>query len=421
VELLFCANCRVSIPVGDVQSGRAVREFGSMLCAQCAGADPGVRSARRKAVETEMAVDAASADPVALRHCAGCGSSVPQGHIVTGRARLDGDRVLCERCTERAPVRTGSGIGTTVLVVLLVAAMGAAGFFGAQYFKGRPASGEKPDLARELTLLRTETSARIAEIEASLDQRDAEARAAADDAFERLREQTADDLVALRSDLVRLRAELQAADGDAAQRIAKLEGLLVGLQEMVRGLAARPAAPESRPPDTARGPEPPVPSEGPTGNGGGTSMPQPPGPAQPDPAVARHVKDLLESQDAGVRYNAALELIRLKALVAIPAFAKLVVEDPNVLVRNVAARGLGEFKAWNAVPMLIQALEDRESWVAQKSNFALQAVTGQDFGVLIDHSPAERKKRGQTALKWWEKNKDRPPEGVCLDPVALQR
>src|SRR5689334_9540587 len=34
-ELLFCANCRVSIPLGDVKSGRAHREFGSLLCAGC--------------------------------------------------------------------------------------------------------------------------------------------------------------------------------------------------------------------------------------------------------------------------------------------------------------------------------------------------------------------------------------------------
>ena len=47
VELLFCSNCRVSIPMTDARSGRARRQYGSMLCAVCAKADPGERAARR--------------------------------------------------------------------------------------------------------------------------------------------------------------------------------------------------------------------------------------------------------------------------------------------------------------------------------------------------------------------------------------
>jgi len=47
VELLFCSNCRVSIPMSDARSGRARKQYGSILCAVCAKADPGERAVRR--------------------------------------------------------------------------------------------------------------------------------------------------------------------------------------------------------------------------------------------------------------------------------------------------------------------------------------------------------------------------------------
>ena len=73
----------------------------------------------------------------------------------------------------------------------------------------------------------------------------------------------------------------------------------------------------------------------------------------------------------------------------------------------------------DGVPVLIQALEDRETYVAQMANFALQSITGQDFGVNLDQSARERKTKAAAAMKWWEKNKAAPSEGVCLEAVEL--
>jgi HEAT repeat protein len=103
---------------------------------------------------------------------------------------------------------------------------------------------------------------------------------------------------------------------------------------------------------------------------------------------------------------------------AIPAFAQALIQDTNVMVRRSAASGLGELKAWNGVPVLVQALEDKEAYVAQRANFAIQAITGQDFGVTIEQTVRERKGRATNATKWWDKNKDSPPDGVCLEPVG---
>src|SRR6185295_1932516 len=93
-ELLFCANCQVSIPLGDAQSGRAHREFGSLLCAGCSKADAGERSARREAVEAEMASDVRSPDPVVARRCSVCSAAVQYAQIVTGKAKVEGNRVV---------------------------------------------------------------------------------------------------------------------------------------------------------------------------------------------------------------------------------------------------------------------------------------------------------------------------------------
>jgi hypothetical protein len=70
------------------------------------------------------------------------------------------------------------------------------------------------------------------------------------------------------------------------------------------------------------------------------------------------------------------------------------------------------------VPNLIKALEDREVYVALQANQALQNITGNDFGVTQDTPAGQRKTKAQAAEKWWEKNKDHPPDGVCLHSLT---
>jgi HEAT repeat protein len=87
-------------------------------------------------------------------------------------------------------------------------------------------------------------------------------------------------------------------------------------------------------------------------------------------------------------------------------------------VRRGCARALGVIRAWLAVPSLIKALEDREVYVALAANNALQNITGVDFGVTQDTPASQRRSKAQSAEKWWEKNKDKPPEGVSLHPIT---
>ena len=422
-ELLFCANCQVSIPVGDTESGRARREFGSLLCAPCSSADAAERERRRKAVEAEMAGDAPAPATATPRTCSVCSAAVPDAVLASGRALVDGLRIVCPRCRDaaavgaaRAPAESSSSGGTWVLAGLLVVAAAAAGFFGAEYVNRRAAPQVPTASAADLRALRDDTSTLREQVRRMGD--DLASRptggGVTKESLEVLQKRFADDLLATREDLAELRTRTGAADGELAQRIAKLEGQILGLQEMIRGLAARPAA---------SGPETPVqPPVAQSPDGPAPGMPAPPAP-EPKPGVPpevqRLIRDLLESRDEATRFAAASELVRRKERFAIPAFARQAVEDPNLIVRRACARGLGDTRAWFGVPALIQALEDKEAYVAQQANYALLSITGQDFGVTVESSVRDRKTRAANATKWWEKNRETPPDGVILDPVTL--
>ncbi len=412
VELLFCANCRVSIPLPDYRSGRARREYGSLLCGVCVKSDPGTRAARRDAVEAEMAADVEANDPVQTHRCAICSAAVPHSHIVTGKASLNGDRVTCEGC-RAASIGSGGGFVKTFALVCVVAAV--AGTIG--YVVGPLMMGQQEDRVAPL-------QQRIAQLEAKLDTQLASPVDTGADDRVKLAEELASvrrlldedlrgDVAALRNEMAGVRREFAREDARSDKRLTRLEGQI---DEIVKNLtnAPREAPPQKEiridPPPV----EPPVVDEPPM-DGGDPTVPE------VDPVVTRLCKDLLESPEDGVRFPAANELGRLKDEAAIPALADALVNDKHFLVRRACARSLNMLKAWYASPALIDALEDKEAYVAQQANFALRSITGQDFQVTQEQSPSERKRRAKKARKWWDANGESPPEGVSLHSAELVR
>ena len=407
LELLFCANCRVSVPVSDHRSGRARREYGSLLCAVCAKADPGTRAARREAVEAEMAADVEANDPVQARRCAVCSAAVPQSHIVTGKALVSGDSVTCEAC-RAASVRTGGGfLRTLVLVVVVAAVAGGVGYVVGPLVLQKDQVDPVAPLQARVTGIETQ----IANLERRPTDPAAGERRALAAELGKVRaavdEDVRDEIAALRSELAGVRSELAREDARGDQRLARLEAQV---DEIMKSLAARaneprPEPPVVVPPDRPRDSDPPA-----------ESGAEPPA---VNPEVVRLCKDLLESPEDGVRFPAANELGRLGDEAAIPALAHALVNDKHFLVRRACARSLNMLKAWLAVPALIAALEDKEAYVAQQANFALRSITGEDFDVTQDQSPSERKRRAKKAGKWWDDNKGSPPEGVSLHSADL--
>jgi hypothetical protein len=416
-ELLFCANCRVSIPQDDARSGRAHREFGSLLCAGCSKADPGERAARREAVEAEMAADVDAQDPVVARRCSVCSAAVPYGQIVTGKAKVEGNRVVCERCraaTAEAPGEAKpSGMSPGLVFAIVILAAGGLGYFATQAWIDHDKKSTALKESTNEDRVRADVDMRFQTFDAKLT--DALKKSQEPDKDAVAARQRADAEIAnLRQVITDLRAEKAKSEADLAQRATKLEVEVEALKERIRDLAVRPAAaapatpaPEEKRPEAST----PAPPAGPA-----------PGPAPKsdavDPAVAKLCKDLLESPDDGTRFAAARELTTLKDPNAIPSLVKALADDKHYFVRRGCARALGVIKAWLAVPALIHALEDREVYVALAANIALQNVTGFDAQVTQDTPAGQRKIKAQAAEKWWEKNKEHPPDGVSLHPIT---
>jgi len=411
LELLFCANCRVSVPVSDYKSGRARREYGSLLCGVCSKADPGMRAARREAVEAEMAADVEANDPVQARRCAVCSAAVPQSHIVTGKALVSGDSVTCEAC-RAASVRSGGGfLRTFSLVVLVAAVAGVVGYVVGPMVLQR----DQPDPVAPLAARINGLESRLTELDRRPTDAGAEERRSLAAELAAVRSLADQDLraeiAAVRSELSGVRGELAREDARTDQRLTRLEAQI---DEIVKSLAAR----VNEPREVVRDAPPPKPPREPEKTQDETEKPVVP---DVNPEVARLAKDLLESPEDGVRFPAANELGRIGDEAAIPALAHALVNDQHFLVRRACARSLNMLKAWYATPALIDALEDKEAYVAQQANFALRSITGEDFQVTQDQSVSERKRRAKKARKWWDDNKESPPEGVSLHSAELMQ
>lgn len=104
---------------------------------------------------------------------------------------------------------------------------------------------------------------------------------------------------------------------------------------------------------------------------------------------------LLKDADLNVRMGAAEALGKTKDRRAFePLVASLKDRDEDRFVRAVAAGALGKLKDVRAVELLISALRDEDSPVRFNAAWALEEITGQNFG--------QNSERWQ---EWWEKNK----------------
>ncbi len=418
LELLFCANCTISIPASDVRSGRARQEYGSMLCAVCSRSDPGQRATRRESVESEMAADVEENDPVVTHRCSVCAAVVPELHITTGQADVSGDRITCSRCRAVGAAATApkSGISLTTLILapLVIGGAFAIGYVATQFLQPDDTRAAAQDT--KITALETSRGAlesRIVELEAA-QKAAAEGPTVGPAALAEVQAQAREQIQDLRAEFLALRAESTKGDADLSERLANVDGRLGSLAELVKALAARsPVGGDQRPPPPVIDPvreRPPVKTTDPPGGEDVVDA--------PDPEVSRLSKQLAESDDKGDRFAAATELGKLGNPTAIPPLAAALLQDKSYLVRRACARSLGSLKAWNAVPKLIDALEEEESFVAQRANDALVVITGQDFEVNQDQKRNERKRKAKAARKWWDANQDTPPADASLHPAG---
>jgi hypothetical protein len=405
LKLYFCDNCKVSIPLQDVITNRARESGEKILCVDCGRLSESQRESRRERIQQELTEKEESR--YRLHFCDKCNTSIPQSHLVTGRAVVRGGRTFCERCRGRAEKKK-SGSSTMVFAVLLLVVVFVGGYLALGAGKGLFDQGttEAENQQREAALR--------AEIEKSVNRTVAEQRAAIDLRLEALTESlgnisessenfqkgldaltekaasTGSSMEALRQSMTE---RLNRYDEDLRKALDKLAVLAVKVQE----LKERPVA--AAPP--ARGPAP-TPERQPE--------PEPEQPAAPTPEQAPpQVKgwiDQLADKDAGVRFSAAVELGKAGFKGAAGPLAKVLEDDKDMFVRRAAARSLGELDAWVAVPTLIDTLQDKDIFVAIMASKALETITGQNFGFKEGLGKSELRKVVGKANKWWEEHKN---------------
>jgi len=104
--------------------------------------------------------------------------------------------------------------------------------------------------------------------------------------------------------------------------------------------------------------------------------------------------------DPGKRLSAFVEL-RKSDDPRVPAKAIEGLSDPDQHVRSQAASLLGAKKVREAVPGLIERLDDDRDIVRAAAHRALRAIAGKDFGYDPTDEKAERGKAIQSWRDWW--------------------
>ena len=367
-EIYFCDVCNESVPVADLDQGRALRVKERVVCAACNRAMGGPSSAN------------APHPPVPLGFPA-AGTIHSHGHTHTA--------------THHAPSGSGAALtfGVLGLAVAISVGVWAHGEFDAAEARAAAAA------ERSAVALR-DGQARLAafELEASA-RRDAEASERREQVLE------------LRSDLAELRSRAEArlaelasavagtserliAADEALKKVEQHEAELLSLQQKLietRGaldalsaeLAARIAAAKQ---------------------GGGAA----PSAAPEDPAWLALLEQL-RSANVSERYVA---LVGLAASRDPRATAEVLpsLKDADIFLRMAAARALGDLASQEAIPALIDALDDEEALVREAAYLSLRSITQRDLQ-FDAHSPdaAERAKRIKAWREWWDK--ERPKAG----------
>lgn len=347
--------------------------------------------------------------------CDRCKESIPDADLEIGRAVRVGSRLYHLPC---ALSRAMPGFGRTFLVLLVLAALGLSA-----WSVSRLLSKDEPKASAEVPAAWT---------------------AALSDALSKERRQAAEDL---EKAVGTLRAELQKAVADAQQKIdrdqqAALNDAIRGLRERLDGvtdvhmkrfeadeqklkeisdwakevkelaarLAANPPASapatEPTPPTAPPGPAPTEPTPPPVGD-----KPEPPKAEPLDPEakkahdaeVDKWVKNLKDSSIT-IAYSAAFKLKLLKDPRAVPALTEALKSHKDVWVKAECATALGAIRSADAVPALIDALDDKDQYVLASVSDALVKITGQDFKSTLNPSTKERKAYKEQWSKWWKEN-----------------
>jgi len=369
MDIQFCSVCNESIPMGDLDAGRAVQREGKVICVLC---------------ETSMSVPA---PPPAAQ---GASEEIPD--FQAGRPTTDVTSAQGKEAGAAAvPPRSG---GVWSALSMLLASMAIASAVGGAFFlldridalqeaqagefeRLRDRQEELATRSADSTLdVRSSLEARLESLHGqfmALDARLAEVRLAGQRELDALREDVAR-LNERIADLARLAtevSELRAAVGSLGElaTLARLE--IAANLDRIAGLeAGLPAAPAQTP--------------------------------SPDAPTWEVLLDDLGSQNPGDRWSAVLALGETGDP-AVVEFVARMVRDPDIFVRMATARVLGDLGTMRAAPVLIGVLGDSEASVREAAVVSLRRLTGEKFSFDPEAKASDRVKRTKQWQEWWER------------------
>ncbi|MBM3989475.1 MAG: HEAT repeat domain-containing protein [Planctomycetes bacterium] len=371
-EIYFCDLCNESVPQLDLDRGHATRQKGRVVCATC-----------HRAMGPALP-ESTSATPTPAAHAPlpapGSIHSHGHAHAATHSAPSGAVAALTLAC-----------VALAVAVTVGVWARGALDEVGVQRREEQLRERERHQaLAAHMEAAAASDSA----LRASSEARTFEALSGLRAEVASLRGEMAEQQGGIRARLEELGAGAARAEV-ALQRVERHEGELLTLQQHVVDAQAALAALSQRLEQAL--------SNAPTGLG--AAQPQ----AAEDPAWIA-LMEQVRSANVSERYVALVGLAQSRDPRATSVVLPLL-DDADIFLRMAAARALGDLASAEAIPGLIDTLDDDEALVREAAYLSLRSVTGRDLP-FDAQSPdaAERARRIKAWREWWDK--ERPKLGL---------
>ena len=340
-----------------------------------------------------------------IRFCDLCHESIPDADFETGRAVAIDGRTMCVACGLRRSLSlTGPRAWLTLLLALYAAGVATwlltrdRGPTGVSASVAAAIKSQADQTLADATRRQAQSAEAVQKLLESADARTTAASEAIHQQISGLVAKVEQDRAETAVRLNALEAKVLALDA----QVAEVHGWLKELKDRAEREVTQPVEPPPTPePPPEPTPEPPPTPPSPTG-----PREQAPAP-QVDPAQLQHWIDLLQDPDAGIAFTATISLARLKDLRAVPALVRALETYKDFYVRLGAADALKELRACDAVPNLIDALDDKDDLVRSSANLALQGITQHEEPFAPTLGKPELRKVQKNWRDWWKENETR--------------
>ena len=344
-----------------------------------------------------------------IRFCSICNESIPDGEFETGRAIQAGKRSQHVACgLKRAAEMNGPRSWLTSALALYAA--GVATFFLVSMLSKPDEVAKAPEVpeiveARLTDVVQESERRQVDLIDARLDRMQARLkRTFAEETLKEWQDRVASDLQKLDDRMLgyanKVHDRMTAIDSRLSAVESRLSRLMDWFQriqdqadQLERELAEARAQPVEQPKQPA--PAEPVAQE----------PKKEPKNAEREAQVDKWIESLKDNNPEVV-FTATIELGKLKDARAVQPLMGILKSHRELWPRLGAATSLGDLRAPDAVPTLIDALQDKEELVRSAAANALRGITEQDFDYVQGLSRAERQRIQKRYRTWWRDHED---------------